>query len=307
MELTLITIEKIVEMFLILFAGVIASRVDIIDHQTNKRLSGLLLQVICPAMLFMSYQIEFRQERFLGLVLTAALGVASMVAAIVVIQFLVPDKGRANAEIERLSAIYSNCGFIGIPLINGILGSEGVFYITAYITVFNLIIWSHGLALMTGSADIKTVVRQFIQPATIAIGLGIVCFLARIQVPSIVAEPMKMVGDMNTPLAMLVAGCNLAESNLLSALKRPRTYWISFLKLLAEPLLALLILAFVPVNLMVKLAVLVASACPTCAMGTMFALQYNRDSNYASELFAITTLMSLFTIPLVVFLGNVVL
>ncbi|MCI8741130.1 MAG: AEC family transporter [Lachnospiraceae bacterium] len=307
MELTLITIEKIVEMFLILFVGVIASRVDIIDHQTNKRLSGLLLQVICPAMLFMSYQIEFRQERFLGLVLTAALGVASMVAAIVVIQFLVPDKGRANAEIERLSAIYSNCGFIGIPLINGILGSEGVFYITAYITVFNLIIWSHGLALMTGSADIKTVVRQFIQPATIAIGLGIVCFLARIQVPSIVAEPMKMVGDMNTPLAMLVAGCNLAESNLLSALKRPRTYWISFLKLLAEPLLALLILAFVPVNLMVKLAVLVASACPTCAMGTMFALQYNRDSNYASELFAITTLLSLFTIPLVVFLGNVVL
>ena len=307
MELTLITIEKIVEMFLILFAGVIAFRVDIIDHQTNKRLSGLLLQVICPAMLFMSYQIEFRQERFLGLVLTAALGVASMVAAIVVIQFLVPDKGRANAEIERLSAIYSNCGFIGIPLINGILGSEGVFYITAYITVFNLIIWSHGLALMTGSADIKTVVRQFIQPATIAIGLGIACFLARIQVPSIVAEPMKMVGDMNTPLAMLVAGCNLAESNLLSALKRPRTYWISFLKLLAEPLLALLILAFVPVNLMVKLAVLVASACPTCAMGTMFALQYNRDSNYASELFAITTLLSLFTIPLVVFLGNVVL
>ncbi len=307
MELTLITIEKIVEMFLILFAGVIAFRVDIIDHQTNKRLSGLLLQVICPAMLFMSYQIEFRQERFLGLVLTAALGVASMVAAIVVIQFLVPDKGRANAEIERLSAIYSNCGFIGIPLINGILGSEGVFYITAYITVFNLIIWSHGLALMTGSADIKNVVRQFIQPATIAIGLGIVCFLARIQVPSIVAEPMKMVGDMNTPLAMLVAGCNLAESNLLSALKRPRTYWISFLKLLAEPLLALLILAFVPVNLMVKLAVLVASACPTCAMGTMFALQYNRDSNYASELFAITTLLSLFTIPLVVFLGNVVL
>ena len=199
MELTLIAIEKIVEMFLILFAGVIAFRVDIIDHQTNKRLSGLLLQVICPAMLFMSYQIEFRQERFLGLVLTAALGVASMVAAIVVIQFLVPDKGRANAEIERLSAIYSNCGFIGIPLINGILGSEGVFYITAYITVFNLIIWSHGLALMTGSADIKTVVRQFIQPATIAIGLGIVCFLARIQVPSIVAEPMKMVGDMNTP------------------------------------------------------------------------------------------------------------
>lgn len=307
MELTLITIEKIVEMFLILFVGVIASRVDIIDHQTNKRLSGLLLQVICPAMLFMSYQIEFRQERFLGLVLTAALGVASMAAAIVVIQLLVPDKGRANVEIERLSAIYSNCGFIGIPLINGILGSEGVFYITAYITVFNLIIWSHGLALMTGSADIKTVVRQFIQPATIAIGLGIVCFLARIQVPSIVAEPMKMVGDMNTPLAMLVAGCNLAESNLLSALKRPRTYWISFLKLLAEPLLALLILAFVPVNLMVKLAVLVASACPTCAMGTMFALQYNRDSNYASELFAITTLLSLFTIPLVVFLGNVVL
>lgn len=307
MELTFITIEKIVEMFLILLVGVIAFHTDIIDNQTNKRLSGLLLNVICPAMLFMSYQIEFQRERVQGLLLTGALALVSMVVTIVVVQFLIPSRDRANAEIERLSAIYSNCGFIGIPLINGIMGSEGVFYMTAYITVFNLIIWSHGLAMMTGSADLKTVLKQFVQPATVGIGLGIICFLARIRIPSIVAEPMDMVGDMNTPLAMLVAGCNLAESNLAAALKRPRTYWISFLKLLAEPLLAIGILAFMPVSLMVKLAVLVASACPTCAMGTMFALQYNRDSNYASELFAITTLLSLFTIPLMVLVGNLVL
>ncbi len=306
MELTIITIEKIIGMFVILLAGVIAFKTGIVDSQANKRMSGVLLKVVCPAMLFMSYQIEFQPERLKGLLVTAALSLVSIAAMIVLVRFLVPSD-KANAEVERLSAIYSNCGFIGIPLINGIIGSEGVFYMTAYITMFNLCVWSHGLALMTGSTNFRMVIRQFIQPATIGIGLGIICFLARIRVPDMLAEPLNMVGDMNTPLAMLIAGCNLAEGDLLSAMKRPRTYWISFLKLLAEPLVALVILVLVPAAMMVKLAVLVASACPTCAMGTMLALQYNRDSNYASELFTITTLLSLFTIPFCVFMGNMVL
>jgi len=217
-----------------------------------------------------------------------------------------PGKG-PRADVERMSIIYSNCGFIGIPLISGLAGSEGVFYITAYITVFNLFVWSHGLAVMSGASSMKTMLVKFVQPATIAIVLGIICFLTRIRVPQLLAEPLNMVGNMNTPVAMLVAGCTLAGSSLTAALRRPRTYWISFLKLLAVPLLTVAVLAAVPVSRTVRLAVLIASACPAGAMTTMFALQYDRDSNYASELFAITTVLSLITIPIVVFAGTGVL
>lgn len=304
MELTIITIEKIIEMFLILLIGVIAFKTGIIDSATNKRLSGLLMKVISPAMLFMSYQIEFQKDRLVGLLTAAVLSFVSIVISIAAARVLIRAKNNDKADVEQMSVIYSNCGFIGIPLIAGITGTEGIFYITAYITVFNLLVWSHGIALMSGTASLKTMVVKFIQPATIAIMLGIVCFLCQIKLPEIVAEPLDMVGDMNTPVAMLVAGCSLAESNLAAALKRPRTYWISFLKLIAVPLMTVVILAAAPAARIVELAVLIAAACPAGAMTTMFALQYNRDSNYASELFTITTVLSLLTIPLVVLIGN---
>lgn len=307
MELALITMEKIIEMFLIMIIGAAAFKTGIIDAPANKRLSGLLLKVISPAMLFMAYQIDFEPERLRGLGITLGLSALSFVWTILLVNMLIrPGKSR-NVEIERMASIYSNCGFIGIPLINGIMGREGVFYLTAYITAFNIAVWSHGLALMCGTSSLKTTLKNFIQPATIAIGLGVLCFLLQIRLPSVAANPLNMVGDMNTPVAMLVAGCNLAESNLPEAVKRSRSYWISFIKLLLIPFVSILLLKLIPAEQIYTMTVLIAIACPTGAMGTMFALQYNKDSNYASELFTISTVLSLVTIPFVILLAGLIL
>lgn len=304
MELALITMEKIIEMFIIMMIGVAAFRFGIMDGTSNKRLSGLLLKVISPVMLFMAYQIDFQPERLRGLGITLILSALSFVWTILIVNLLIRPGKSPNAEIERMASIYSNCGFIGIPLINGILGKEGVFYLTAYITMFNISIWSHGLILMCGSASLKTTLKNFIQPATIAIFLGIICFLLRIRIPSVAANPLNMVGDMNTPVAMIVAGCNLAESNLLEAMKRPRTYWMSFIKLILVPVFSILFLKIISAEQIYTMTVLIAIACPTGAMGTMFALQYNKDSNYASELFTISTVLSLVTIPLMILIAG---
>ena len=304
MELALVTVEKITEMFLIMLAGAAAFRWKILDSASNKKMSGLLLKVISPAMLFMAYQIEFEGERLRGLLVTMALSMASFAWTIILVNRWIPLKKHEDAAIEQMATIYANCGFIGIPLINGILGIEGVFYLTAYITALNLIVWSHGQAIMRGTMELKTALKNFIQPATVAIGLGIVCFLFRIRIPEILASPLKMVGDMNTPLAMLVAGGSLAEGNLLGALKKTRAYRISFLKLILIPVISILILSLVPAERIYVMTILVAIACPTAATGSMFALQYNKNSNYASELFIITTVFSLVTIPLMVLLAG---
>ncbi len=305
MELALITMGKIAEMFIIMLVGVLAFKLDIVDSTSNKHLSGLLLKVISPALIFMSYQIDFQPDRLRGLLVTLALSVASHVWMILVANLLIRPGKRANVEIERFSVIYSNCGFIGIPLINAIIGKEGVFYMTAYITIFNLSVWSHGLALMCGATSFKAALKKFVQPATVAIALGIICFMARLRLPAVLANPLDMIGSMNTPVAMLVAGCNLAESDFLGTLKRPRSYYICFLKLLLMPFISLLILKFMPVASICVMTVLIAIACPTGAMGTLMALQYDKDSNYASELFAITTVLSLVTIPAVIFLMGI--
>jgi predicted permease len=306
MELAIITIKKITEMFLIMMIGMAAFRCRIVDGPANKRMSGLTLNVIAPVTMFMSYQIGFQPERLRGLAITLALSLLSYLWSILLVNLLLPmKKGREGAvAIERIASIYSNSGFIGIPLIGGIFGEEGVFYLTAYITALNLMIWSHGLSLMCGTVQPKAVLKNFIQPATIAISLGILFFLLRIQVPEVVHNTLNMIAGMNTPMAMLVAGCNLAESNLRVALRKPRVYWVVFLKLLLVPLVSALLLSWIPTERIYRMTILAAIACPSGAMGTMFALQYNKDSNYASELFVISTLLSLVTIPAVIFLAE---
>lgn len=296
----MITVNKIAEVFVILAIGVLVFRCHIIDSQANRKMSGLLLYVVSPALIISSYQIEFDQARFKGLLMTAVLSAGSFLLSILLSDIAIKPGGQGDTEVEKISVIYSNCGFIGIPLINALLGQEGVFYMTAYITVFNILVWSHGIYLMCGISDLKSTLKHFITPSTVAVVLGLCFFMARIKLPTFIGNPVSAIGDMNTSLAMLVAGGNLAESNLWECIKRPRIYYISFLKLIVIPVLTLLLLAVCRVEKSVGLVVLVAAACPAGATGTMFALQYHKNSSYASELFTVTTLLSLVTIPLTI-------
>lgn len=304
MEFAWITLEKIASMFVLLLTGVISYRCGIIDSAANKRLSGLLLKVISPLLILMAYQIEFRKELLAGLGVVMFFSLVSFVVTIGFANLVIRSEKSKNPEIERMAAIYSNCGFIGMPLIGGLLGQEGIFYMTAYMTVYNLFIWSHGLISMCGTGSVKETLRRFVQPATIAIGIGLFLFLFRIKLPALLADSFQMISDMNTPVAMIVAGCSLAESDLLGALKNKRTYLISFLKLIVSPMLTLVILVLCRVDRMAALTVLVGAACPTGAMISMFALQYDRDSKYATELFTISTVLSAITIPLMMLVGD---
>lgn len=300
MDLAFITAKNIIEMFLILFIGVFTFKAGIADSGTGSRLTSLLLNVISPCVILLSYQMDFDKDRLIGLLLTAGGSAVSFLAAILIAKLVVPERGRPHMAVERMSIVYSNCGFIGIPLIQALLGAQGVFYMTAYITVFNVFVWSHGIMLMSGKAKSPgATLKNLIQPSTIAIVAGLVFFITGLRFPAVIKAPISMIADMNTPAAMLISGMNLAESNIISCLKTPGTYLLSAAKLILVPLVTLLFLMAVRADRVIGITILVAAACPSGAMGTMFALQYQKDSQYASRLLAITTALSLVTIPVI--------
>ena len=301
MDLAHITVNKIVEMFIIMLIGAAALKSGIADTGTSKKMSSILLNVITPCMIVMSYQMEFDRDLLIGLMVTVGVSGASFFLAILLSGILIKARENPEMAVERISMVYSNCGFVGIPIISGLLGIKGVFFMTAYITVFNILIWSHGIMLMKGrDGKLMSTIKNFINPSTVAIGAGILFFVKGIRLP-------EVVGAMNTPVAMLVSGMNLAESELLSCLKSPRTYMISAAKLLVIPLMTLLLLLAVRVDHAIAITILVASACPSAATGAMYALQYNKNSQYASKLLAVTTVLSLVTIPAVMLVGGMVL
>ena len=117
-------------------------------------------------------------------------------------------------------------------------------------------------------------------------------------------DTIDYVAAMNTPVGMMVAGIALAETDLWQALKNRRTYLVTAVKLLVIPAVMIAILAFLPINHTVLYTILVASACPAATTGTIFALRYNANYKYASEIFAFSTLASLITIPVIVSLAE---
>lgn len=297
-----LVIEKIVMMFLIVLLGILCFQKKVLDDTVIVKLSNFLLIIVNPLVIFVSYQMDFDEALLQNLLLTLGLSAVTFALQIVLIHLLLPAKGNLNADIERLSAIYGNCGFIGIPLVSSLFGREGVFYMTAYLTVFYLFFWTHGVILMAGKTDVKSTAKNLLSPAIVGVVLGLVCFLTKIRMPSVLVEAMDSVGSMNTPLAMLVAGATLGKSNLVECLKKKRIYWISALKLLLVPAIMIPVLLAMAVPSEVVVTLLIASGCPVGACCTMFALKYKQDGTYASQMFAVSTVLSAMSIPLLVIL-----
>ena len=276
----------------------------LITKEGNKQLSKVALYIVNPMLIFMSYQdCEYSSTLLKGLLWSFLLSGISF-GVMILLSTLIISQKRPEHSLERFSVVYSNCGFIGMPLIRGIYGDEGVLYLTAYITLFNILVWTHGYMTMKESRDFKSFVKAATSPSVIAVFVGLLSYLTQKHLPDILHSSLKYISEMNTPLAMLIAGSAAAQTNVLKALKNKALYMVSVYKLLALPLVAFLLVHFLPAPHMVKMVVLIASACPVATTGTMFAIQFDKNPERCSEFFAVTTLLSGITLPIVTMLGE---
>ena len=288
-------------MLILIGAGVICAKTKLISEASNKELSRFVLQVVNPVVIFMSYQKPYKAELARNLLLTFVISAAAMCVLILLSYLLVRKKAGREYEIERFSAVYSNCGFMGIPLVDAIYHEEGVFYLTAFITVFNLIVWTHGVILISGHKDFRQVIKVFYSPTIISILLGMAAFFFSISLPKTLLSALGYIRELNTPLAMIVSGVTIAATNVPKLLKKWRIYYVCLLKLLVLPLIIGIPLALMnSIDGTVRMTVLIAAAAPPAAMGTLLSIRYGKNSVYASEIFTAGTILSVGSLPLVV-------
>lgn len=290
-------------MFIILLIGAFCYMKGLITKEGTKQLSVVELNLVNPILIFMSYQKDYENEMAHNLLWAFILSAVSYAVAIV-LSYLLVSKKQKSFSIERFSVIYSNCGFIGIPLLNGLFGAEGVLYLTAYITFFNFLVWTHGLMTMKEKIDFSSALKALKAPSVIAIFLGLICYFTRLHLPSIPAQALQYISDMNTPLAMIIAGATAAQTNILAVFRKPRNYLICFYKLLAIPLIAFLVIRLFNAPSIVCTTLTVAAACPVATTGIMFAITLDKNSEKCSEFFTMSTLLSALTLPLVTIIST---
>jgi predicted permease len=247
--------------------------------------------------------VEYDVSKVRNLFVTFLFAVLTHLLGIIASRLLLPGR-EDDTRIARYSAVYSNCGFMGIPLINSVLGAEGVFYITAYLVVFNFLTWTHGLILITGDSSPKQLARGLRSPVMFTMLAGMIFYFFRIHIPANIGSALTYVANMNTPLGMFVAGAALAEAHPLEALKKKQVYLVALAKLIIMPVLAAAVmLPFHPADV-VYYTVVAAAASPVATTCTMMALRYDKNYHYASELYVVTTMMSMLTIPSVIALAE---
>ncbi len=294
-------LDQTLIMLMLIGVGVICAKTKLISEASNKDLSKFVLQVVNPVVIFVSYQREYRTELARNLLITFFMSVAAMALLIVFSYVFVREKEGKDFEIERFSSVYSNCGFMGIPLVNAIYHEEGVFYLTAFITVFNLIVWTHGVILISGQKDFRQVVKVFYSPTIIAILLGLVTFFAQIEIPKTALSALNYIKEVNTPMAMIVSGVTIAATNVPKLVKKGRIYYVCLLKLIVLPMILAVPLSLIHgVDETVRMTILIAASAPPAAMCTLLSLRYGKNSIYSSEIFTAGTVLSVVTLPLVV-------
>ena len=292
-------LNQTIIMLILMAVGAVCSKTGMISENTNKDLSRFVLQIVNPVVIFMSYQTENNAKLVHNLLLTFALSAGAFAVMIALSYILIRHKDGRDTAVERFSAVYSNCGFMGIPLVNALYGMEGVFYLTAFITTFNIIAWTHGIIMISGEKDFKKAVKVFYSPTMISIMLGLITFFIQFKLPSIPAKALGYITELNTPLAMLVSGVTIAGTDPLKILRKKRVYYVCFLRLLLIPAILSLILAFIPADEKVRMTVIVAASAPPAAMCTLQCIRYGKNSLYASEIFTFGTILSIATLPLV--------
>jgi len=299
-----IAFRQILTMVILMIVGFFCTKFGLLDEKTSRKLSNLVLYLVFPLIILVSYQRPFQAELLRGLLLSFLLGAISFAIAIIITHIIYRKRGGRDYCIEKFACVYPNSGFLGIPLIYGIFGGEGVFYLTGFMTVFFFLFWTHGMIVMSGKRDFSTIKKAFVSPPILAIVLGFVLFVFGIQIPETVFVPLTLLADVNTPLAMLVAGASIYGVSAVKTLTDKRIYAICAMRLVVLPALTIAILAVVPFYIpdVLRGTIVVLSACPVAANLILMAHRYDRDHAYASQAFAASTIISMGTIPLLLLL-----
>ena len=305
MQISILLMQEIVKLFVIMFMGYAVVKAGLMKASESKSVSVILVYLVNPCVIVNAFQVEYTPEVQKGLIL------AVMAAVVIHLLYLLLTAILKNPlhlnVIERATAIYSNAGILVIPLVQVLLGQEYVIYSSAFITVQLVLLWTHCKSMLCEESKLEWK-KILLNVNIISIFVGVILFVSRISLPSGVQSVLGMMNNLMGPLGMLLAGMVIADVSMKNVFLRKRNYLSAALRLLIYPVLSLAVMKiislFAPVSdfKQILLTVYLASVTPACTTVTSMAQLYDKDAGYASSLYVLTTLLSIVTMPVMVYL-----
>lgn len=304
-ESFLVVGHQVAVLFILIAMGYICNKTRLIKQEAVTGMTDLVLYLVTPCLLIESFQREFDLKVLGSLGLAVLIGVGFHLLNMLFAHTLVQDSIDRRRSVLRFALVFSNAGFMSIPLQKALLGNDGVFYGAGIIAVFNFVLWSYGLVLMSGDTRHVTPKKLVFNPGVMGVVVGMALFIGSVELPPMLLEPVKFLAALNTPLPMLIIGYFLADAHLGKVLRDVKVYRVMLLRLVVVPLLLLggLMLLGVRDHTMVVACIIAASA-PCATATTMFSAKFNQDTILSVGMVSFSTLLSLVTMPLIVGLAR---
>ena len=295
-------------LFLLILVGFVARKAKIIDADLTKGLSTVVVKVAQPFLIIYSItKLDFSALNLKNGLLVLGFGILSHALTIALAFILFSRiKDIDEKKIYQFAFSFCNCAFIGFPILNSLFGEIGLFYGAFYVISYNLGVWSFGVWLMSkGKAESGVTVRKiFINAGTVPCFIGLALYIVQIPLPDFLMTAMDTMGSLCTPLSLIVTGSLVAALPLREFFLNPKFYGFLAVKLVALPLLLAVILRFTGISALIAdidLAVFltVMVALPPAAFTTLLATLYDVKPSYSAQLISLGTILSPFTILLV--------
>ena len=295
---------QMIQLFSLMAVGYGLYHAKIFDEVLNKKLTSFLLNVTMPSMIIASVLSQQKTQGLSQIAIVFIIGILTYI--------LLPVVGYVMAKIMKtpddqiglyiFMNVFSNVGFMGYPVMNAIYGEQSVLYTSIFNMLFNIFLYTIGRPLMTfgGHDKVKLNLKTFMTPGILASAFAIICYFTGFSLPDVMISTLDMIGDMTTPIAMLIIGSTLATMPLKEVFNEKRVYLFTLIKQIIFPILMYPLLNMFINDPLILGVTLIMLSMPVGNSAVLFANEYGGNASIAAKNIFMTTLLSVLTIPLIV-------
>lgn len=312
-----VLINQLIQLFLIICLGYLIFKVGILNENVNKHINSLILNVTLPSMVVGSVlAMTDRPDKSIVITLFAvSIGfyILMPLLAFIIVKILrkTIKIGTNQQGLYIFMLIFSNIAFMGIPILQAACGEQGttaVFYIAVLNIFFNLAAFTYGVIVIGYGNEVKTSlkIKSLLSPGIICSILAVIFYVFNLHLPETFESVLSTVGNLTSPLAMLLVGSTLASMKLGEVFNEWRVYVFCILKQIIIPILLYPVFRLIISDDLLFTVMFIEFLMPVANIALMIATEYKLDNKFASKTIFISTAMCLATIPLVMYLCGII-
>ena len=294
--------QQVVILYLLITVGFVCGKTKFLSEGAVDGMTNFVLYIVAPCVIVQSFQRTYDPALTGALFQAAVFTVATFLISYALAHLTLHDPNRRKQSVYRFAVLFSNCAFMGLPLENALLGADGLFFGAVCLAVYTIFTWTLGLQVMSGGQSIFQAKKLLTNPGIIGVVLGLILFFSSTTLPTVLAEPVGYLAALNTPVPMVIIGYHLSRAHITHILKDFRTWLTIAERLLIIPLIGLTLGLAFHMHATALLACMIVLCPPTAAMCTMFAVSFKQDAELSVSLVSLSTLLSVFTMPLMIVL-----